>query len=261
MDLSVVIPAYNGASFVAERLALLAGHLDRTGLDYEVIVVDDGSTDGTADVLRGIAHPRVRCLLGGANRGKFGAIKRGMAETKGRCALFTDADVPYELAAVDHFAGLVLSGCFHVVIGDRTLPGSTYAAAMPPLRRLATHAFSLCLRMFFTGGLHDTQCGIKAFRGDLARALFPLLQEEGFSGDVEALYVALKLNLAIRRVPVRLRFQGPSTVSTWKHALGMFGAIFRARGRYGRGEYSSATLDAIAAQDYGDSSPASGSKA
>ncbi len=261
MDLSVVIPVYNGASFVAERLALLAGHLDRSGLDYEILAVDDGSTDGTADALRSIPHPRVRSLLGGANRGKFGAIKRGMAETKGRCALFTDADVPYELAAVDYLAGLVLSGGFHIAIGDRTLPGSTYAAAMPPLRRLATQVFSMCLRLFFTGGLHDTQCGIKAFRGDAARALFPLLQEEGFAGDVEILYIALKLNLAIRRVPVRLRFQGPSTVSTWKHAVGMFGAIFRARGRYGRSEYFSAALEAIAAQHYGETLRDTGTRA
>jgi dolichyl-phosphate beta-glucosyltransferase len=259
MELSVVIPVYNGAGFVAERLRLLAGHLDRAGFEYEIVVVDDGSTDGTGDVLRALGHPRVRPLLGGANRGKFGALKRGMAETRGRCALFTDADVPYELASVEHFARLVLGGGFHLVIGDRTLPGSSYAEDMPFLRRVASRAFSWCLRVFFVGGLHDTQCGLKAFRGDVARALFPLLREEGFAGDVEALYLALKHNLAIRRVPVRLRFQGPSTVSAWRHAGGMLTAIFRARLRYGRGEYRSPALEAAAAHDYGP--PAGGSVA
>lgn len=250
MDLSVVIPVYNAEPFVAERLRLLCGHLDGGGLDYEVIAVDDGSRDGTAGVLAHLGHPRVRALLGEPNRGKFGALKRGMAVARGRCALFTDADVPYELPAIDHFARTVLEGGFHLAVGDRTLPGSSYAADMPFLRRVATHAFSWCLRVFFTGGLHDTQCGLKAFRGDVARALFPLLREEGFAGDVEALYVALKLNLAIRRIPVRLRFQGPSTVSTWKHALGMFAAIFRAKNRWAAGDYRSAELEELARQDY-----------
>jgi dolichyl-phosphate beta-glucosyltransferase len=250
MELSVVIPVYNGASFIAERLRLLSGFLETTGLDYELIAVDDGSADASPTILSGLSLPRFRALVGLGHHGKFGALKRGMAATSGRCALFTDADVPYELAAIPYFTRAVLDGGFHLVVGDRTLLGSSYAERMPFVRRIGTRAFTFLLRILFTGGLHDTQCGLKAFRGDVARALFPLLVEEGFAGDVEALYVALKYNLAIRRAPVRLGFQGPSTVSAVKHGLGMLAAIGRVKRRYERGAYVSPALAEIARQDY-----------
>lgn len=258
MDLSVVIPVYNGAAFVAERLGLLSEALERSGLDYELLAVDDGSPDATARVLEGLKLPRFRPLLGLGHHGKFGALKRGVAATRGRCVLFTDADVPYELAAVPYFARTVLGGGFHLVVGDRTLAESSYAKDMPFVRRAATHAFTFLLRVLFTGGLHDTQCGLKAFRGDVARALFPLLVEEGFAGDVEALYVALKYNLAIRRAPVRLRFQGPTTVSAFKHGLGMLAAVGRVRRRFGRGAYASPELAELARQDYWAAAAADG---
>jgi dolichyl-phosphate beta-glucosyltransferase len=255
MDLSVVIPVYNGASFIAERLRLLSDFLEKTGLDYELIAADDGSLDDSPKILAGLGLPRFRALVDLGHHGKFGALKRGMAVTRGRCALFTDADVPYELPAIPYFARTVLDQGFHLVVGDRTLEGSSYADQMPFVRRVATHGFTFLLRVLFTGGLHDTQCGLKAFRGDVARALFPLLTEEGFAGDVEALYIALKYNLSIRRAPVRLRYQGPSTVSALKHGLGMLAAVGRVKRRYEHGAYASAALTDLARQDYWNHAP------
>jgi dolichyl-phosphate beta-glucosyltransferase len=250
MDLSVVIPAYRAGTFLAGRLRALTEALDAEGLDYETIVVDDGSPDDTAAVAEALGHPRVRVLRGGARRGKFGALKLGVAESKGSVVVFTDADVPYETCALKYFVDAIRNGGFHVVVGDRTLPGSSYAERMGLVRGLATRIFSFAVRVFFTGGVNDTQCGLKAFRGDVARALFALLREEGFAGDVELLYVALKYNLALRRVPVRLRHQGASTVSAWRHGPNMVAAIFRTKARYVRGAYASEALTAIARQDY-----------
>ncbi len=111
---------------------------------------------------------------------------------------------------------------FHIVVGDRTLaesePGADRRSAAAPI---STRVFSFSVRMLVTGELFDTQVGFKAFRGDVASALFPLITDDGFAGDVELLYVALKYNLAIRRIPVRLLRTGPSTVSVVGHSLPM----------------------------------------
>jgi dolichyl-phosphate beta-glucosyltransferase len=250
MDLSVVIPAYDAEEFVAARLRILDAYLAGCGLDYEIIPVDDGSRDGTARALESAAGPRIRPLLGGPHRGKFGAIRRGFEAARGDVVAFTDADVPYDLAAIRYMAGLVRSGAYHVVVGDRTLPGSIYTERLGRLRGLATRVYSWLIRVLVTGGLHDTQCGLKALRADVAKALVAVLREDGFPGDVELLYVALKHNLSIRRVPVRLQFQSRSTVRPLRHGLTMTTSLLRIRRRFRRGAYASPALEALGRQDY-----------
>lgn len=248
-ELSVVLPVYNGAGFVARSLDELGLFLDRLPLSSEIVVVDDGSTDGAADVVRGVSGPRVRLEILDRNRGKFAALKVGMTAARGRCRVFTDADLPYDLEALPYIHHLVARGGFHVVVGDRTLPGSRYHGA-GGTRPLATRVFSAAVRLLVTGELFDTQCGLKGFRGDVADALFPLLTDPGFAGDVEALYVALKHNLAIRRIPVRLRAHGPSTVRLVAHAPRMAFSILGLRRRWTAGRYRSPELARIAAQRY-----------
>ncbi|MBI5487562.1 MAG: glycosyltransferase [Deltaproteobacteria bacterium] len=246
-DVSVVIPAYNSAPFLAERMAALAAFLDSPDGpgSWELVVVDDGSNDGTADVVRGLHLSHLVPVFRPANGGKFAALASGMAAARGRCRVFTDADLPYEPASITRMAHLVLHRGFHMVVGDRTLPGSAYAGELGLVRRLATRGFSAFVRLFVTAGLYDTQCGLKAFRGDVADALFPLLREHGFAGDVEMLYVALLHNLEIKRVPVRLRYQGRSTVKPMLHAFAMLESLARIRWRRGRGLYDSPTLAAL----------------
>ena len=251
LELSVVVPAYNASPFLEERLALLSSFLERSRLDYELIAVDDGSADSTAAILRNAKFPRLVPVFLPKNLGKYAALAAGMARTRGDCCLFTDADVPYELEAIPYAVSLVNGRGFDLVIGDRNLEGSRYGAELTPLRRAATAAFTVFVRLFVTSGLFDTQCGFKAFRGEVARRLFPLLREPGFAGDVEACYVSLKYNLAIRRIPVRLRHQGPSTVRPVRDGLSMLRALFRIRANHRRGAYASEELRRLAAQDYG----------
>ncbi len=106
------------------------------------------------------------------------------------------------------------------------------------------------MRLLVTGGLFDTQRGLKGFRGDVADALFPLLLDERFSGDVELLYVALKYNLEIKRIPVRLRQSGPSTVRLGRDAMRMLARIGGLRRNWRRGRYASEALERIANQVY-----------
>ena len=250
MDLSVVLPVYNGGPFVANTIGILKDFLARQPFESEIVVVDDGSRDQTRDAIASVVGGPVRPVFLERNLGKFGALKAGMRAARGRCRLFTDADLPYEPEAIPYAERLVNSRGFHVVTGDRTLPASEYAVSLPRLRAAATSAFSVLVRLVVTGGLFDTQCGFKAFRADVAEALFPLLRDEGFSGDVELLYVALKYNLEIKRIPVRLRQSGRSTVRVGSDALRMLARIGGLRRNWKKGLYRSRELEEIARQDY-----------
>jgi dolichyl-phosphate beta-glucosyltransferase len=247
---SLVIPVYNGEGFLAESLTRVGRFVTKGGLDAEIVVVDDGSTDRTPEVLEAQENPRLEIVKLPVNRGKYAALKAGMAAARGRCRVFTDADIPYDLEAVPYMMELLTGGGFHIVVGDRTLTDSETAAEPPLPRRLSTRAFSFSVRMLVTGELFDTQVGFKAFRGDVASALFPLITDDGFAGDVELLYVALKYNLAIRRIPVRLRRSAPTTVSLLGHSLPMLRRIAGLRRRWARGLYDSPVLREIADQRY-----------
>lgn len=249
-EVSLVLPVYNGAAFAARSTQTAAEHLAARFASWEVVVVDDGSLDGTAAAVGAVTGEGVRLVRLAENTGKFGALKAGMREARGRCRAFTDADLPFDLAAIPHMARLVNERGFHVVIGDRTLRESEYHDHVAPPRRLASRTFSLFVRLLVTGGLFDTQCGLKAFRADVADALFPLLLDDGFAGDVELLYVALKYNLEIKRIPVRLLRSEPTTVRLLGHAGAMLASIARLKGNWEAGRYASEDLAALARQAY-----------
>ncbi len=250
IDISLVIPVRNGADFIAHTVASSRDFLVERGLNFEIVVVDDGSNDGSAAAVRPLTDDQVRLIDLPINRGKFGALKVGMAEAHGACRIFTDADLPYDIEAIPYIAELINQDDFHVVVGDRTLPESCSITETRLSRRLSSRVFSFCVRMLVTGGLFDSQCGLKGFRSDVAVAAFPLLTDPGFSGDVELLYIALKHNLSIRRIPVRLRTTSATTVRLTIHSLPMLGRILRLRRNWNSGRYDSIELRRIGSQTY-----------
>jgi dolichyl-phosphate beta-glucosyltransferase len=254
-EVSLIVPVHNGADFVAESIAEVRRFFNRTCPASEIIVVDDGSTDDTHTILEAVAEDRVRCVRLAENTGKYGALKAGMAVAAGKCRVFTDADLPYDLEAVPYIARLVNTKGYDVVVGDRTLPESTSFSSSRVARKLSSRIFSYSVRMLVTGGLFDTQCGLKGFRGEVADALFPLVMDNSFSGDVELLYIALKHNLSIRRIPVRLQRASPSTVHLRFHSLPMLGRILKLRHNWKTGCYDSETLKRIASQAYWQKTP------
>jgi glycosyltransferase involved in cell wall biosynthesis len=251
MDLSLVIPIYNGAAYAANSAGLVHSYLSSIPhLSFEIIFVDDGSSDQTSEIIKSLSLSNVRVLTLPANQGKFGAVKAGMSAAIGKCRIFTDGDIPYELEAIKYIYSLISERHIHVVVGDRNLKGSEYAEQLTPVRSVLTHIFTFFVRSLVTAGLFDTQCGLKGFRGDVADALFPMLRDSGFSGDVELLYICLKYNLEIKRVPVRLRRSAPSTVRVVNHGLRMLRRISRLRRSWKKGYYFSEKLEKIADQTY-----------
>lgn len=243
--LSIVLPAYNSAAFIGEAAGRMLEFLGAADIDGELIVVDDGSRDGTAEVAAGVTGTRVVRL--DDNRGKGAALRAGMLATSGEFCLFTDGDLPYGTRSIPLALWYLRAG-YHAVVGDRTLPGSSYES-VAATRAVLSEVASFTFRTLVTGGIYDTQCGFKAFRGDVAREAFRLATIEGFAIDVEILYLLLKYRLDIKRIPVRLERNAPSTVRALRDAGRAARDIARMRLNWRRGRYRSAVLAGILADD------------
>ena len=250
VELSLIIPVYNGAEVIGESLQRARDFLGKWGQSYEILVVDDGSSDDTHAVVEELVDDRTHLLRLAVNTGKFAAIQTGMTRARGSCRVFTDADLPYDLEALPYVAELINSRGFHLAVGDRSLSESQSMTSSRVARKASSRVFSFCVRMLVTGGLFDSQCGLKAFDGRVAEAIFPLLTDTGFSGDVELLYIALKYNLSIRRIPVRLQRNSPSTVKLRVHSLPMLFRILALRRNWTSGSYASDTLTSLGSQNY-----------
>jgi len=240
-DISFVLPSYKGAAQLEQSLPLLQQWLNSLGKTWEIIVVDDGSEDGgaTEDVVK-----RAGCKFIGLpkNMGKGGAVRAGMREAKGILRLFTDSDVPFDEASMERFIQYLEEKQFHIVIGDRTLETSRYFTEISGARKLGSGIFTFFVGRFVTTGLHDTQCGLKGFRAEIADDLFGVSRLNSFAFDVELLYIALKRNYDIKRLPVVFKSShDESSVSLLKHAPGMLVDLFRIKWNHLTGKYNKRT--------------------
>lgn len=241
-SISVVLPAYNAASHIAASVMALTDFFERREIDGEVLVVDDGSRDGTAEAVP--VRPAVRVVRLPRNGGKGAALRAGMQEASGAIRAFTDADLPYGAEPLLVAQRYISERGFHAVVGDRTLPGSSYQQERL-LRRAASEVASFTFRTMVTGGIYDTQCGFKAFRGDVADGLFRISRVDGFAVDVELLYLLLKHRLDIKRIPVRLRYNADSSVRVLRDSVRAGRDIVRMRANWARGAYRSKLLARI----------------
>lgn len=237
-DFSLVIPTFNSVRYLGTNVDRVRAFYERVGIDGEIVVVDDGSTDGTADSVPESDRVRVLRLPHG---GKGAAVRAGMAVTTGSICGFTDADLPYGVAPIPLAISYIRDRRYHAVIGDRTLPGSSYANT-GVLRTAVSEIASFAFRTLVTGGIYDTQCGFKLFRGDVGREVFRLSRIDGFAIDVEIIYLLLKYRLDLKRIPVRLERNEPSTVRVIHDSLGAFRDIAAIRWRWAVGTYRAPVL-------------------
>jgi len=235
-DISLVIPAWNEADAIGDSVRMVLQFAQTQPWNLEIVVVDDGSTDDTANRVRELRDPCVTTLRLDRNRGKGAAVRTGMLAATGRKVLFTDADIPYRLTDM----ATVVERLDHapVVIGDRTLQGAEYNVPVPLLRRVASFLFSQLTSRVITGGHYDTQCGLKGFTHDAARTVFGRTTFAHFGFDVEVIYIALKQGYRIDRVPVVLERNRRSSVSVVRDSLLMLRDVFRLKWNHLRGRYT-----------------------
>jgi dolichyl-phosphate beta-glucosyltransferase len=236
IPLSVILPAYNAAGFIRQSLLLLREHRKRWPVS-EVIVADDGSTDQTAQIAEEFAADGVRCLRLPQNKGKGGAVRAGMLAARGQYRIFMDADIPYELDAVERILRYLDFKEFDLVIGSRHVPGAHFDVKLPWQRKIASAVFTAFVTRLMVTGVVDTQCGIKGFRAEAAERLFNLSVLNSFTFDVEILYLAFKLNLDVKRIPVRQVRDEPSTIRLSRHTAKMVTDLVSIPLRFYRGGY------------------------
>lgn len=207
VDLSLIIPAYNERSRILGTVDSIRTFLGARPWSHEILVVDDGSVDGTADAVDAGAaqRPGLRCLRAPRNRGKGAAVRRGLEAARGEVIGFVDADDKTDVSALDEVFERLQRGC-DIVIGDRTLSQSDIAAGRRRHRQWGSAQFRRLTRSWMgLGDFPDTQCGFKFFRAPVMRDLFRRQRVDGYMFDVEVLLLATRSGYRVDRIPVRWR--------------------------------------------------------
>lgn len=228
VDLSMILPAYNEASRLADTLRELGEFLDRWTGSSEIVLVDDGSNDGTFELARDIAHQLpvpVRGVRYANNRGKGYALKVGFSVARGDRLLSTDCDLSTPLTEVDGFLAALDDGC-DVAIGSRKMAGSEVVRHQPWLRENLGKLFTRLVRATIAD-VSDVTCGFKAFRGEVGRDLFSRVRIDAWAYDAELLLLARKRGYRLRELPVHWAHRDGSKVSLLRDAVGSLRDLVR----------------------------------
>lgn len=239
VHLSLVIPAYNEADRIGATLEEVAGYLRGRAYASEIIVVDDGSSDGTADIVRGFqaVDGRVRLVALPRNEGKGAAVRAGMwREARGAYRVFYDADASTPIRELEKLWPLFDAGA-DIVIGSRALPDSDVQVRQAWYRQSMGRVFNLVLRGLKLSKFRDTQCGFKGFSAAACEVVFPRQQVSRFGFDAELLYIAALHGLRVEEVPVQWLNCPRSRVYPVADSWSMFSDLLRIRVRGAQGKY------------------------
>ncbi len=210
--LSVVIPAYNEEFRIGKTLELISKYLEQQPYTWEIIVVDDCSSDRTAQRVQDFSSAGVRLLEQKPNAGKGAAVRRGMLEARGEYVLFCDADNATPFEEIEKFWPFVAD--FPVIIGSRYLKESRVVVQQPLVRRLLSRVGNLLVQVMLLPGYPDTQCGFKLFSAAAADHIFNKLTLERWGFDMEILAIAKLKHLAVKQVPVNWLDQTNSKIQS-----------------------------------------------
>jgi dolichyl-phosphate beta-glucosyltransferase len=236
--LSVVIPIYNEEHRLKTPMPSLFQYLKNNFANWEVVLVDDGSTDGTSLLLSQIEkeHPGVRALRSERNYGKGNAVRVGMKAAKGNMVLFSDADFSTPIEDASKLLQALSQGS-DVAIGSRGLNSSNVEIRQSWIRENMGKTFNRIIKMLLPIPFQDTQCGFKMFRKQAADVILPRMQMHGFAFDVEMLIIAQIHGMKISEVPVTWRNAKGSKVHPIRSSLEMLRDAWTIRGRMRRNEY------------------------
>ena len=238
-DLSLILPAYDEEARLPQALDSMAAFAEERDLAMELIVVDDGSTDGTADIVRksqGTPSRNVTVsLVEIAHRGKGAAVRAGMHRATAPIVGYCDVDLSAGPEALADALKSMSNGA-DMVIASRTVPGSVLAVRQPWYRERAGRTFNFLLRRLAGIPFKDTQCGLKLFRYDVAREIFRHQRLDGFAFDAELVVLALRLGFEVEEIPVRWTHYDGSKLNLLKDSVHMSRDIVRIVRRLGRGD-------------------------
>lgn len=237
--LSIVIPAYNEEKRLGESVRKISSYLDASGTDAEILVVDDGSTDGTAGLAaKALEGRRGRVLRNGDNRGKGYSVRHGVVEARGRFVLLTDADLSTPIEEHAKLAAVLRDRDLDVVIGSRALPNSDVQVRQGWVRKRMGRSFNAIIRVSTGLPFRDTQCGFKLMDRDRVKPLFDKMVVNRFAFDVELLFLCARFGLSVADVPITWRNVTGSKVSLIRDPLNMIADVLRVRWRFRRGLYN-----------------------
>ncbi|NQU42097.1 glycosyltransferase family 2 protein [bacterium] len=224
---SVIIPMYNEENRIGPSLQAVVDFMDQRSPSYEILVVDDGSTDASVAFVRQ-RFPHVRLLLNPGNRGKGYSVRAGLLASKGRWRLFSDADLSTPIEEIARFEKELTNGA-DVVIGSRALPESILEVRQAWWREISGRLFNKLVRLVSGLPFHDTQCGFKAYTAEAAKHIASLQRLEGWAFDVEHLHLARKMGLDVREIPVRWLNSADSRIHFLRDASRMLIDVIRIR--------------------------------
>lgn len=234
--LSVVIPAYNEALRLPDTLNSIFNYFDTKDYNFEVIVVDDGSKDNTVDVVKSNKNysDSLKVISQPRNKGKGAAVRKGFAEAAGELIIFNDADGSSPIEEIEKLIEKIQNG-YDVAIGSRALKTSDVDDLW--YRRIMGITFNTLIGIFVIYDFKDTQCGFKLFKRDCAKNIFNQLHLNGFSFDVEILFLAKKLGYKIAEVPISWHCVAGSKINLFVDSPLMFMDILKIRLMYILGKY------------------------
>ncbi|MCA1850703.1 MAG: glycosyltransferase family 2 protein, partial [Acidobacteria bacterium] len=242
--LSIVIPAYNEAARLGETLRIVFEYLNEHFPDSELIVVDDGSSDGTADIAEEsfarAGRIRAQSIRVRPNRGKGYVVRKGLLEARAPVALFTDADLSTPITELPKLVNPIERGEFDLTFGSRALDRSLIGVHQPWRREQGGRVFNLIVRISTGLPFWDTQCGFKAFRMDVCRPLIEAATIDRFGFDVELIYLAYLAELSLREIPVRWNHVEGSKLEVARDSWRMFNEVRLIRRQARRGVYDEA---------------------
>jgi glycosyltransferase involved in cell wall biosynthesis len=235
---SIIIPAYNERLRIAEGLDKVFAYLDQNHLDAEVIVVNDGSRDETADIVRSYIprHPQLRLIENPGNRGKGYAVRHGMREAKGDIRLLTDTDLSAPITESRKLFAAIEDGA-DVAVGSRWQRPGMQTRRQPFYRQITGRIFNGLNRVFLGLRLKDTQCGFKAFTRPAAESIFPVAQVDRWGWDPEVLFLANRLKYRVVEIPVEWAHDDRSKINPIRDGFSIIWDMVRVRWYHLRGDY------------------------
>jgi dolichyl-phosphate beta-glucosyltransferase len=226
MDYSLIIPAYNEEKRLKETLETTTNYLNNNYSNFEILVVDDGSSDKTCDVVS--SFDNVKLIKLGTNQGKGAAVRKGILSAVGKIRIFTDADLSTPITEIPKAIEFINKG-YDIFIGSRALDHSLIKKHQPKYREFMGKTFNKFVQVLVLWGIKDTQCGFKAFTAAAAETVFTKSVIDRFSFDVEVLFIARKLKLKIAEVPVIWYNDDRTKVNAIKDSYRMFLDILKIR--------------------------------